>query len=240
MSRIIRLLAPGFGLALAACASAPAPRSIEIPASPPVAEAPPPDTPAAEPPAPVAPPVAASLEEADLFLCPMNVVNAPDADASGRIVGATREVVVRDVTLLLAPVSVGCVSSGFGLRNGRPHRGVDYYATSGDALAAGAGVILEAATRADFGNMIVIDHGGGVFTRYGHLAAFAGDIGPGRPVAAGDRLGLIGQTGQARAPHLHYEILTGEYRLPAGSFGLVSIDPFSLIERPAASKVAMR
>ena len=139
-----------------------------------------------------------------------------------------RRVTVNGVDLRLAPVSEGCLSSGFGPRGGKRHGGVDYFARRGDVLAAGDGVIKEVESRADFGNMILIDHGRGVYTRYAHLASFDRAFAAGQKVKDGQRLGPIGATGAAGAPHLHYEILSGSFVSGAGSFGLNQHDPFAL------------
>lgn len=218
---IARLTATAGAFALlAACASAPPDRP-----APSARGTPPSPTAPARPPAPKPPPK--KTAGAPLFACKMAVSNAPPVDADRRI-DAPMRVSIKGVALRLAPVSEGCLSSGYGLRGSRPHKGIDYFARGGDVVAAGGGVIKEALTRADFGNMILIDHGGGVYTRYAHLASFA------RPFAAGDRvkdgatLGPIGATGAAGAPHLHYEILSGAFVAGVGSFGLTHHDPFAL------------
>ena len=136
---------------------------------------------------------------------------------------------VKGVALRLAPVSEGCLSSGYGPRGSKQHRGVDYFARGGDVVAAGGGVIKEVATRADFGNVILIDHGAGVYTRYAHLASFARAFAVGDKIKDGAVLGPIGATGMAGAPHLHYEILSGAYVAGVGSFGLSQHDPFALL-----------
>ncbi len=68
--------------------------------------------------------------------------------------------------------------------------------------------------------MLLIDHGNGVYTRYAHLSAFARDLNVGATVAAGDVIGLMGNTASYAIPiHLHYELLLGDYTNPRGSFG---------------------
>ncbi len=172
-------------------------------------------------------PVIAS--DGDIILCATHVTNAPRVGADGIVAKAGATVRKNGVTLLLMPATKSCLSSGFGIRDGKLHSGVDYFSdTGGDVLAAGAGVIRERVTRSDFGNMIVIDHGEGVFTRYAHLAGFASGVSEGASVQSGQLLGPIGSSGASSIVHLHYEILTGEYADAAGSFGLDPIDPFSL------------
>lgn len=217
---VVKAAGLGAGLLfLSSCASAP-PQKSSVPSKPAIAS--PQAQPAKTPPAP------AGHAGKALYACKMTVSNAPAPGADGQVASAAARVKVEGVTLMLAPVSAGCLSSGFGPRGNKPHKGVDYFARGGDVLAAGGGVIKEALTRADFGNMILIDHGGGVFTRYAHLASFARPFAVGDKVKAGARLGPIGASGAAGAPHLHYEILSGAYVGGVGSFGLKHHDPFAL------------
>ena len=102
-------------------------------------------------------------------------------------------------------------SSGFGWRddpfrhNRRYHPGTDFRAQSGTpVLAAGDGKVIYAARMHGYGNVIFIDHGGGVVMRYGHLRRI--QIKRGAQVAAGQQIGLVGMTGRATGPHLHYEV----------------------------------
>lgn len=163
-----------------------------------------------------------------LKLCKMAISNPPPAGVDGTVAVAAATA-FKGVKLLTRPATNVCLSSGYGARNGKPHRGVDYYASGGgDVIAAAAGTVKEATMRADFGNMIVIDHGGGVFTRYAHLANFAPGVKVGSRVAQGDRLGAIGATGATSVVHLHFEVLSGSYVSGAGSFGLQTHDIFSL------------
>lgn len=96
------------------------------------------------------------------------------------------------------------------------------------ARAAGAGRIVEAVSRSDYGNMIVLDHGGGVYTRYAHLARFSSGVRKGASVQMGQTLGPIGKSGASTIVHLHYEVLTGDYDTSAKSFGLDAVDPLGL------------
>lgn len=178
-------------------------------------------------PMPLPLPALAPVDKVDaggpLVCARMTVSNAPRPGNSGPRVS------VQGVRLLLDPTADSCLSSGYGPRNGRPHRGLDYYNANGGAvLAAGDGTIIEKKYRDDFGNMLLIDHGGGVFTRYAHLAGFDPLVRQGGMVKEGQMLGLMGNTAAYRIPvHLHYEVLVGDYANPKASFGLEAKDPFS-------------
>lgn len=162
--------------------------------------------------------------ETTLTLCPrMSISNAPSPTAFAPVV------LVNGVRLAVNPTREACLSSGFGPRNGRPHRGVDYHSEDGGPiLAAADGVVLEKKYRDDYGNMLLIDHGEGVYTRYAHLSSFGQGIAVGAKVTAGQQIGLMGNTASYRIPiHLHYELLLGDYANPKASFGLEAKSPFS-------------
>ena len=166
---------------------------------------------------------------ASLELCPrMEVSNAP-ASANSIVTAYKPFVLVKSVKIATFPTPGACLSSGFGTRSERLHKGVDYHADIGvPVLAGGDGQIIEMKYRDDYGNMILIDHGSGVYTRYAHLASFGKGLSPGVKVKAGEQLGLMGNTGSYQIPmHLHYELLVGDYGNPKGSFGLEPEDPMS-------------
>jgi murein DD-endopeptidase MepM/ murein hydrolase activator NlpD len=111
-------------------------------------------------------------------------------------------------------------SSGFGARydpiTGRPafHPGLDLAGSLRTPIyATGPGVVSFAGVRSGYGNTIEIDHGQGLKTRYGHLAAIAVNVG--QNVAVGQRIGAMGSTGRSTGPHLHYEVwVDGKQRDP--------------------------
>lgn len=162
----------------------------------------------------------------EVSTCPgMAISNAPSADSDGKLDPFSSLIDVNGVFLSRAPVSLGCLSSGYGDRGGKLHKGVDYHAeVASDIHAAADGIIREMESRNDYGNMLVIDHGNGVFTRYAHLASFADGLKIGDEVSARTVLGPMGMTATS-IQHLHFEILTGDYEMGAKSFGLTSIDP---------------
>ncbi len=167
--------------------------------------------------------------ESALSLCPrMTVSNAP-ANAAGVVSHYAPVVHVNGVALAVNPTRDACLSSGFGPRGSSQHKGVDYHnPVGGDVMAAADGVIVEMKYRDDYGNMLLIDHGHGVYTRYAHLSNFARGLRVGGQVHAGDVIGLMGNTAGYRIPvHLHYELLLGDYNNPRQSFGLT---PHSVFE----------
>jgi murein DD-endopeptidase MepM/ murein hydrolase activator NlpD len=103
------------------------------------------------------------------------------------------------------------VTSPFGFRIdpffGRPalHPGVDLRQAAGSPVrATGGGKVVTAAWTGGYGNMVEIDHGNGLVTRYGHLSAILAN--EGQTVEAGTIIGRVGSTGRSTGPHLHYEI----------------------------------
>lgn len=87
----------------------------------------------------------------------------------------------------------------------RPHEGIDVVAPMGAPIEApGAGVVVEAGTKAGYGLTVVIDHGYGIETRFAHASKIL--VRPGQRVARGTRIALVGSTGLATGPHLHYEV----------------------------------
>ena len=216
---------------LASCATdAPPPPPPPVPTPPPVVT----QTPQPEPEPVVETPAAdpqTGIFPATLELCPrMDISNQPDAN--GLVVTGYSPLVKSSsgVVIAMAPVGEACFSSGFGWRGGRLHKGIDLHNKNPTAIyAGGAGIIKELTYRNDYGNMIVIDHGGGMFTRYAHLESFASGISEGDTVPLGARIGTMGNTASYSIPrHLHYELLTGEWGAQAGSFALTPVDIFAL------------
>ncbi|NUT23463.1 MAG: M23 family metallopeptidase [Hamadaea sp.] len=115
-------------------------------------------------------------------------------------------------------------TSNFGMRWGRPHKGVDLAAPEGTPFTAvHDGTVVIAEWRGGYGNMIMIDHGNGLATVYGHssqLLVKAGD-----KVKAGQVIALVGNTGQSTGPHLHLEIhVNGEAVEPVAWFKQHGVD----------------
>ena len=104
------------------------------------------------------------------------------------------------------PPVEGTVSSGFGGREGGRHAGVDFIAPRGTEVhAAELGIVVYAGDgMRGYGNVIVLDHGEGVTTLYGHLEAIR--VESGGAVPAGAAIGTVGRSGNATTYHLHFEI----------------------------------
>jgi murein DD-endopeptidase MepM/ murein hydrolase activator NlpD len=94
------------------------------------------------------------------------------------------------------------------------HGGVDFAAEAGTPIYAPAPGRVVLVQAMEFrGNAVVLDHGVGVFTLYAHMSAFRVQVG--QVVATGDVLGLVGSTGNATGPHLHWEVhVAGTYVEP--------------------------
>ena len=133
--------------------------------------------------------------------------------------------------MLRSPLELSRVSSGFGMRMHplhnawRAHQGVDYAAPAGTRVrAVGDGIVEFAGRQGGYGNLVILRHPSQVSTYYAHLKAVGRGIRTGARVAQGDTVGLVGQTGWATGPHLHYEFrVAGTARnplsvpLPAGT-----------------------
>jgi murein DD-endopeptidase MepM/ murein hydrolase activator NlpD len=106
--------------------------------------------------------------------------------------------------LLGWPVS-GPVTSGFGMRSGRMHEGIDIMCATGTPVrAAAAGTVIYAGWLGGYGNLVVVDHGSGLSTAYAHNSSFASSVG--QSVAAGQVIAYAGSTGNSSGPHVHFEV----------------------------------
>ena len=99
----------------------------------------------------------------------------------------------------------GTITSGFGPRWGRMHEGLDIAGASGTPIAAAAsGTVISAGWSGGYGNLVVLDHGNGLSTAYGHMSSIA--VASGQSVAQGTVLGGMGTTGSSTGVHLHFEV----------------------------------
>lgn len=104
------------------------------------------------------------------------------------------------------------------------HQGIDISADKGTPVLAPAdGTVESSSFTHDYGNLLVVKHGFGLMTRYGHLSGFA--VKPGQRVKRGDVIGYVGSTGRSTGSHLHYEILANGQLL----------NPLQLLSQPPPS-----
>lgn len=112
------------------------------------------------------------------------------------------------------PVANGHETSGFGLRRHpilgyvRMHDGIDYGAPFGSPIYAVAdGTVSYAGWRGGYGNFVMLNHGGGVTSGYGHMSRLA--VSPGQGVQRGQVIGYVGSSGLSTGPHVHFEVRRG-------------------------------
>jgi murein DD-endopeptidase MepM/ murein hydrolase activator NlpD len=99
----------------------------------------------------------------------------------------------------------GVVVSGYGMRWGRLHEGIDIGCGYGAPnRAAAAGTVIYAGWLGGYGNLVVIDHGNGLSTAYAHATSILVSVG--QVVAQGETVSLVGSTGNSSGPHLHFEV----------------------------------
>lgn len=124
---------------------------------------------------------------------------------------------------LRSPIEFARISSHFSLNRKHPvlhiiraHKGTDYAAARGTPIrATGDGKVAFAGVKSGYGNVVILDHGQGYQTLYGHMNGFAKGTRNGARVSQGDVIGYVGMTGLASGPHLHYEFhINGQVRNP--------------------------
>jgi murein DD-endopeptidase MepM/ murein hydrolase activator NlpD len=99
----------------------------------------------------------------------------------------------------------GVLTSSFGWRWGRMHEGIDLAVPSGTpVVASAAGTVIVAGWMGGYGNLVVIDHGNGLATAYGHNTSVA--VSYGQTVAQGQLISYSGSTGHSTGPHVHFEV----------------------------------
>ncbi len=122
------------------------------------------------------------------------------------IILGTKEVPKTAATGAFLMPTRGRISSRYGMRNGRMHKGLDIAAGSGTAIkAADGGKVVYAGPRGAYGNLVEIDHGNGYKTRYAHCSKIL--VSPGSKVYKGQEIAHVGNTGRSTGPHLHLEVL---------------------------------
>ncbi len=137
------------------------------------------------------------------------------AATTGISLGLTRDVTTADWVIANSAPDIwpveGQITGSFGERidpfngEGAFHTGVDIGSSYGQPVIAPAnGVVQFADFMGGYGRAIILDHGRGITTRYGHLSGFA--VVPGQHVRRGDIIGYVGLSGRSTGPHLHYEV----------------------------------
>jgi murein DD-endopeptidase MepM/ murein hydrolase activator NlpD len=196
------------------------PQPVALPEAPPSAPPPPPDSATRTPIASTEPTSAGSTL-------------APDADSDGTDADTDLPEPILPKTSpsnkkspapkpgrlsFMKPVLNAIVSSNFGLRWGRMHEGVDLAVPSGTPIhAAERGTVRFSGWSTGYGNLVIIDHGNGVTTRYGHASKLL--VHRGQSVKKGQTIALVGSTGHSTGPHLHFEIRT--QNAPQNPLGLI-------------------
>jgi murein DD-endopeptidase MepM/ murein hydrolase activator NlpD len=148
--------------------------------------------------------------DSDLQLTDNDVDNAESSDVELRLRAIQASANPESLPTMWA--HLGKINNEFGFRRnpfgGRSyefHAGMDIDGERGDQVSApGGGVVIKAGWQGGYGNMIEIDHGNGITTRYGHLSRI--DVEIGETVTRGMLIGFIGTTGRSTGPHLHYEL----------------------------------
>ncbi|RKD22897.1 hypothetical protein BEP19_11720 [Ammoniphilus oxalaticus] len=114
----------------------------------------------------------------------------------------------------LWPTNGGRISSVYGQRWGRMHKGIDIAGVSDRTIkAADNGRVASAGWNGNYGNCVIIDHGNGYRTLYGHLSSI--DVSVGHVVERGEKVGVMGSTGHSTGVHLHFEVIqNGSHRNP--------------------------
>jgi murein DD-endopeptidase MepM/ murein hydrolase activator NlpD len=122
------------------------------------------------------------------------------------------EVALREATVPSIWPVAGALESGFGVRRNpfggssfESHEGQDIDAEIGTpVMAAASGTVTIACAQNGYGNVVYIDHGNGLSTRYGHLSQIG--VTAGQTIIRGEVIGRVGSTGRSTGPHLHYEV----------------------------------
>jgi murein DD-endopeptidase MepM/ murein hydrolase activator NlpD len=133
---------------------------------------------------------------------------------------------------------MGRLESGYGVRSdpfsgeGAYHTGLDISSSMGARVAVTAdGVVVQAGMSSGYGGygrLVIVDHGNGYQTYYGHLSRV--NVMPGQMVRQGDVVGLVGMTGRSTGPHLHYEVRVGA----------APVNPYRFLNKAIAIQAAAR
>ncbi|MNO33248.1 Murein hydrolase activator NlpD precursor [compost metagenome] len=114
------------------------------------------------------------------------------------------KVVGEGTGMFVWPVSGATISSSYGERWGRVHKGVDLVSGNRTIKAADAGTVSFAGVQNGYGNVVIVDHHNGYSTYYGHLSRIS--VSQGQRLEQGAQIGIMGNTGRSTGTHLHFEI----------------------------------
>ncbi|MNV56480.1 Murein hydrolase activator NlpD precursor [compost metagenome] len=102
------------------------------------------------------------------------------------------------------PVSGATLTSSFGERWSRAHKGLDMVSGNRSIKASDAGTVIFAGVKSGYGNVVIVDHRNGYETYYGHLNSIS--VSTGQRLEQGAKIGVMGNTGRSTGTHLHFEI----------------------------------
>ncbi len=147
---------------------------------------------------------------------------------------------------LRSPLEFSRITSGFTnarfhpvLQTWRAHKGIDYGAPTGTRVKATAdGVVESAGRQGGYGNVVVLRHQSKYTTWYGHLSAISKGLRKGKRVAQGEVIGLVGATGLATGPHLHYEFRINDVHQNPLRVAMPAAPPISPELRPRFEQTA--
>jgi murein DD-endopeptidase MepM/ murein hydrolase activator NlpD len=153
-----------------------------------------------------------SLEEFNKQLQELSLLLEDRGDKLGLLDSMLMQQNLRKKSLpTVLPVSQGYHSSNYGFRldpfSGRKafHAGIDFVAPSGTAVSTAAGgVVIASEPHGEYGNIVEVDHGNGLISRYAHLSKSI--VKPGDVVLKGQQIAEVGTTGRSTGPHLHFEV----------------------------------
>ena len=100
------------------------------------------------------------------------------------------------------------ITTRYGKKHGKPHDGIDIAAARGEPVRSAApGEVLFSNNHGGYGNLVVVQHAGGLVTVYAHNLKNL--VKKGQKVKSGERIALVGDSGKAKGPHLHFEVRRG-------------------------------
>jgi murein DD-endopeptidase MepM/ murein hydrolase activator NlpD len=159
----------------------------------------------------------ANRDDVQTFASPSTIAAAPIVRDSFQIEQVQQQVVITaaGVTGILEVFPAnGPINDGFGYRGTEFHGGIDIMAPEGSAIvAASPGTVESVSYGGGWGRHVIIDHGNGITTLYGHMIEGSEAVTAGQWVAAGTLLGSVGSTGYSTFPHLHFEVYVFDTRV---------------------------